>query len=138
MKKLTINRKLWHRGNIDSDLRLGTRSKYCCIGLYCRAKNIPVKKLIDVSTPEDLFSNLGRTISVKEKLGKLLSDDNENSIFTNNLIAINDYELDNNDSVYLIHKNGNQYTRAIKSEADRERLIKQQFKLIGVEVEFIN
>lgn len=137
MQKLRINRKTWYRGFVsDSYLRRIKDQKMCCLGFYCRSIGYTVRDILGLSTPQDLFSELSY-----DKLKGLVNADGGNAYITQNLIEINDFEISTDKSINLVtlfKKDGSNYEVKLNSEADRERLIKQQFKLLKVDVEFFN
>lgn len=135
MEVLKIKRRTWYRGHLAySFLRRVEDNKMCCLGFYCKHVGYKKKEILGVSVPEELADKHSN------RLKGLLHADGSHTYITENLLTINDFEIDKNtkNTVLLSRKNGNTYSVEINSEADRERLIQKQFKLLKINVEFTN
>jgi hypothetical protein len=131
IKKLTIQRSKWLRGQTDcrpTGLLLSRTGKMCCLGFYALACGFEEKHIKNIPGPQELQNSFHyRTESVyggfikkrKEEIEwdtKLLTSNDENSNLAYSLMDINDnYSMD---------------------EETREQEIKQGFLKMGVKVKF--
>ena len=58
MKKLTIDRKTWYRGQrFGAALRRAEDGKQCCLGFYCVANGASPEVLVNKGFPHNLWVN---------------------------------------------------------------------------------
>lgn len=145
LKKLTIDRKVWLRGEGEGELLRASDGKMCCLGIYLKACGKAPRTLLGKAMP----SELSKRVLPEEALwlvkprqpeeDSVGGDDFTNSSVAGQLMGIND------DKAYLKDKETGEYVldedwRPVidpKGESVRERKIKAAFKKQGIEVEFV-
>jgi hypothetical protein len=135
MKTLTIDRSKWRTGGDfdpssprDSHPKVKTHGHtaliskktgyMCCLGFYCKdISGISSDVLLGHGTPNDI----GETYY--EKISELLYLNEENGFYDNNIFTDEAISINDNPGI---------------SDEEREEKIKEHFKKIDVNVEFIN
>lgn len=129
LKKLTIDRRKWGRGNTGGSL-LNKNGLKCCLGFACTALGFKNRDILDEGIPSDLVSTYtkekARSKSVEKSRAKKLDwlvEENGSGKFrassaVNQLVGINDDSL--------------------TSDNYKEAEITRIFKENGVKVKFIN
>jgi len=121
IRKLIIDRRRWLRGegedNERSFLYRSSDKKMCCLGFYCRAIGYSIADIRDVSTPVYAGSNSNYEEEIPAAL-KPLIDKGWDTALSSRLMCEND-------------------DQGLTLEV-RENRIRDGFKEMGVEVEFIN
>lgn len=116
MKKLIIDRNFWRRNLLGADIEesaLLIEDQLCCLGFYCRdIGKIPEKDLMCRGFPSDIGINIFRDVAMEEL----------------------QYSLEK----YLTAINDRNETYRFISNGEQERLIAEGFKIVNIEVEFIN
>ena len=112
MEKLTIDRRMWLRGEGSecSVLFRPSDLKKCCLGIYLSSVGISNEEINSKRCPSD----------VDGELPDWLLDEKKDSYLCKELICVND---DNDGNL---------------TEGDREEEIKDLFKTVDIEVKFIN
>ena len=120
MKKLTIDRNTWLRGDSKSSALLRAEDgKMCCLGFCAVQSGIPADGIADLGRPDDVdteFYELWPT-------GLICVDED----------ADDEYSL-SDVAERLIAENDSFYT----PDSEREQRIASLFSSIGIEVQFIN
>lgn len=107
--ELVIERSKWLRGDMDSYLYRTEDSKMCCLGFLACAVGYTQDEISDSCNPASLPGD--------RFPGTIVNDKGKDTYLTNALINVND-NLDIQD-------------------ADRERILKDMFKVAGIDVTFI-
>ena len=125
MEKLIIDRKTWARG--DTSSLLTHEGTYCCLGFECKRAGLSDGDIFDISTPQGIeFAD-----SI-QKIKHLLDAHHNDTELVGDLICINDA------SIGFRVGFSNEKVVILRSEEQRERLIKEGFARMDIEVEFIN
>lgn len=111
IKKFRINRKTWLRGTLNSCL-LNEDGKKCCLGFYSLARGLNKRDIVNKFEPSELTKDDNSFM-----LPELCCDAGDSKI-ASRLMCIND--------------NSN------TTDKVKEKAIKNNFKKLGVEVEFYN
>ena len=112
IKKFKINRKNWLRGGKARSCLLNRDGYMCCLGFYSLARGINRQYILEKACPSELI-NKNHDFMLPEFVNLKVENDNE---LSTRLMSIND-SISTSD----IHK---------------EKLIKKNFKKLGVKVEF--
>jgi hypothetical protein len=122
IKKFTIDRNIWLRGESDdsSELFRATDKRMCCVGIYLKECGVPLDHLLGRGVPLKEFTPeeaLWLFPAVASSTGHLHPDQSK---LAGNLYVEND--------VVACH---------LDDESDREKAIKRYFAEAGVEVDFV-
>ena len=122
-KEFIIDRSKWVQGGDDNFAKLGdscllnSEGNMCCLGFYSEACGVPRKLLADETEPNELKCRVPH-MSLGEKSTRFATD----------LMRLND-----NVKTYSL---GHETYPGVRRK-DKEKLLKEKFALIDVEVKFV-
>lgn len=114
MKKLIIDRTKWARGRTYNCLHHSITKTQCCLGFWALDNGFSLEEITDKVSPRGLNSERCDALGLTEKLQHLLIEYNDQ--FLEGLPVISPTEF----------------------EINREAVLKELFKEMDVEVEFVN
>lgn len=109
-KQFTVVRKLWARGDLQTNILLRTESgKQCCLGFFARACGYKAREITGQANLFDLVERPDRGTKIYQQFG-IDEDTHEDIVFCN-------------DDVFI-------------EEPEREKRLKELFASQGIEVTF--
>lgn len=146
---LIIDRKFWGRGGEVGSLLTEAENggiSLCCLGILCIQRGLRPIQIHECGTPSGVRKNAKG--HAPERLPKTLDAFVERNRFgglvdtklTDALVDVNDTRVGHKLAahVFKLLKGNKPKTRVLKSEAQRENLIRRLFALAGIKVEFEN
>lgn len=115
MKKFIIDRRTWLRGEGPSCLLRKGDKKMCCLGSIALQCGLSEEDILEKEAPKSLFRQAGQN----ELFSKLLNQEmRDNTLLCFDIMEIND--------------------NSFADDAEREEVLRDKFKGLDWEVEFIN
>ena len=123
INRFTIKRSQWLRGTDAGWLRNKSR-KQCCLGFCARELGFSATEIQGLELISTLFESEDQCNNYLKGYNRRLESD---------LVSVNDSPLGNE-----VHVNTEWRAYLLKTDAQRERIIKRLFKTIGVKVIFVD
>lgn len=146
---LIIDRRFWRRGGgggnlLKEDHNQEDQPTMCCLGFLCLQRGLTTTQIYDTGMPSRVRRDIrGNEYSrVPKRLRAFIAKEDDmltDTPLANALAQVNDRRVGNTlDRSTLKLANSRPKTRVLKSERQREYLVKRLFATVGIEVQFVN